>query len=212
MLTAAEQEQYRVGVSPLSGDLFTTDFVLPGDLIRSESVSTVYCVTSDLDRRSYVDETTFFTHQRTFDHVKWVTDGTIANYPLTGPILPNPDAVLGKFETDPRVYRLDRDADDANTIILRHLDTEGVAEASYGPDWADYVIDINQTLVSEFTVGAPILQSMLEDTSEFRMRRLLNEESANVQGDNSSLYNLLATFFLSGVNKVTKAFSDFFGF
>jgi hypothetical protein len=184
-----------LGVSPITGETEQISTIYPGDLFRSYSFTTVYCLHEDQTRHPFMDETSFFTHQRTFQNIKWVTDATLSSYQVETPVLPRPTVVLGKFESDPRVYRIDSDPSNASTLILRHIDDESIAIDSYGDRWADYVIDLNPTLVNAFEYGTPLMEPEIVDTSAFRKRELLNENSASLESENEDLFTIVAQFF-----------------
>ncbi|MFA6131205.1 MAG: Ig-like domain-containing protein [Patescibacteria group bacterium] len=194
------------GASPLTGETEALSQVRPGDLFRSYSFSTVYCLSEDYERRPYMDETSYFTGNRTFEHVKWVTDATLSQYPIETPMLPDPNVILGKFQSSDTVYRIEANADNYNRLTLRALDSEEVAIRSYGENWADYVIDLNSTLAPYFDYGAPILAQDLQDTTRFRKRTLLNEVSKDVIGENIAL---LSRFVTEAIDTLQAAFSRF---
>lgn len=183
-LSPEDQQRYRLGVSPMSGDFVPSSLIFPGDFIRSENFDTVYCITENRERRAFMDEITFFTQTRTFSPVKWVADETLTEFPLTQPMLPRENVSFLKFESDPSIYFFEQDALDPTHGILYWVTTEELAAFIAGPNWADYVIDLNPTLIDRFDMAAPFLtiDDVLTagiDVSSFRARELLNEYSAD---------------------------------
>lgn len=182
-----ELNAYRFGVSPMTGLYSTAEMVRPGDMIRSLQFDTVYCVDENLERRPYIDEISFFSHERTFTPVRWVTDEALAAFKLGNPILPNPRTILVKFESSPEVYIHEFIDGAATEASLAWITTEELAAYLVGADWADYVIDLNPTLFTYYDLRAPIINVTEIDTSEFRRRQLLNERNAD-QEDRSDVY------------------------
>ncbi|MDQ5952026.1 MAG: hypothetical protein QG626_153 [Patescibacteria group bacterium] len=194
-MSAADQAKYRLGVSPITGDFVPTNLINPGDYIRGSDNATVYCVTSQRTRRPFMDETTYFTQKSAFAPVKWVESETLSNFPLDPPMLPHQDVVFLKFESDENVYYFVQDPLDPAKGILHWVSTEELAAYIAGPNWADYVIDLNPTLTERFVFSAPFItvDDVLAahiNVSTFRARELLNEQSASTadSGVQSSLF------------------------
>lgn len=183
-MSAADQAKYRLGVSPMSGDFVPTNLINPGDYIRGSDTTTVYCVTSQRTRRPFMDETTYFTQKSAFAPVKWVESETLSDFPLDPPMLPHQDVVFLKFESDDNVYYFIQDPLDPAKGILHWVSTEELAAYIAGPNWADYVIDLNPTLTERFVFSAPFLtvDDVLAahiNVTTFRARELLNEQSSS---------------------------------
>jgi hypothetical protein len=150
-----------------------------GDYIRSESFDTVYCINENLDRRPFVGETDYFTHTRSFLQTRWVTDETLGELPLVGPMLPKIGISLLKFESAHNVYLHEENPDDSTKGLLYWITTEELAAAMVGSSWAAFVIDVSTTLFPRFDFGEALLHPREVDTSTLRERELLNEgESA----------------------------------
>jgi len=182
-ISIADQERYRLGVSPMEGEYVPISFIYPGDYMRSANFDTVYCITEDLERRAFMDETTFFTQTRTFTPVKWVADETLTEFPLSFPMLPRQDVNFLKFESDPSIYHFIQDPLDPAHGILHWVTTEDLAAFIAGENWSDYVIDLNPTLVDRFIYSAPLLTiddvlALDIELTDFRARELLNEISS----------------------------------
>lgn len=188
-ISEEDLERYRFGVSPLAGEFLSSEFIFPGDFVRGEIFSTVYCITANLERRPYVDEITYFTHTRTFAPVKWVKDETLSHFPLEDRMLPREGSTLVKFESSPEVYYFEIDELNPTRGTLRWITTEELAAFIAGDNWADYVIDMSPTLFEQFDFAAPFLseEDVLAfgeiDISDFRERELFNENSSSVDGE-----------------------------
>jgi hypothetical protein len=142
--------------SPVTGLEELVSSVEIGDYIRSPYFSTVYYVTEDFERRPFMDAQTYFTYENSFDKVKVVSDATLPLLNLAGPMLPKPGVKLVKIQSDPKVYLVEENPDDAYRPILRWISSEELAINLYGEDWAKKVIDIPVTLFARFEIGDPI--------------------------------------------------------
>lgn len=183
----SEKNEYRFGVSPMSGLYSSAEMVRAGDVIRGKSFDTVYCIDEELNRRPFMDEVSYFTHLRSFEVVRWVEDDALADFPLQSPVLPNPEISLVKFESSDKVYLQTADSSGDRLTHLAWITTEEIARSIAGDDWADYVIDLNPTLVKYFVYDDPITTTNGYDITQFRKRQLLNEDSASLGNADISL-------------------------
>lgn len=142
-----------MGVNPFTGEPEEISVVEPGMFIRSASFPTVYLMTANLERKILWDTQTFFTWADSWDEVTWVTDATLATLPLTKPMLPKPERILVKIQSDPRVYATYYDDTAASGIQLREVESEAVAIARYGESWSDFVIDLPPTVFAHYSIG-----------------------------------------------------------
>lgn len=125
-----------------------------GDFVRTEQSSTVFIISSADERRAIVDTNTYFTYEDSFKKVKLISPEEIANFRLTGLILPKEETVLVKIQSVPTVYSLGVNSLDAYSPLLRKIEDEGLAIDLYGEHWADYVIDIEATFFTRFGAGS----------------------------------------------------------
>lgn len=153
------------GPSPVNGVQEIISPVEEGYYIRSPYYPTVYFIDTGLIRRPFLDVQTFHSYEPSFDKVRLVTDATLAVLPLGSPMTPKPYSVLVTIFSSPRVYAL------GPGNILRHIYSEGIAANLFGSNWADYVIDLPATFMSELFVGAPMIGDETVDRS-----LLLNRE------------------------------------
>lgn len=166
VLVLEEQE----GISPVTGETETVTQVYGGEYVTSPSYTTVYYVTPEGERRPFMDANTFFTYEDSFDVVKEVTDATLPELTLGAPMLPKVGVVLVKIQSDPTVYALGENAEDAFAPLLREIATEDLAVFLYGSDWADYVIDIEATFFPRFGTGEPMESNQVIDKSIMKTR------------------------------------------
>jgi len=122
-----------------------------GSYLKGSSFSDVYYVDLDqnghLQRHAFINEQIFFTWQNNFDRVITVSDSILASLPLSSLVLPKPEVVLVKIQSDARTYAVD------NAQQLRWLTTEESAINLYGTNWANYIIDLPPTIFPHFTRG-----------------------------------------------------------
>ncbi|MFA6132035.1 MAG: hypothetical protein WC702_03160 [Patescibacteria group bacterium] len=156
------------GLSPVTGLAQEISEVREGWFIRSNYFNTVYFIDSE-GRHPFWDANSFFSYADSFDIVIWVTDATLPTLPLASPIMPQPGSVLVKIQSDAKTYAID----DGN--VLRWVPSEATAEALYGADWADYIIDLEPTTFARFTVGDNMSTSDEVDMSIMQTRVELAE-------------------------------------
>jgi hypothetical protein len=78
-----------------------------GQLVRSQTVSTVYYVGVDGRRYVFPNETTYFTWYPNFNGVQFLPDATIAAMPI-GPLVPlRPGIKLMKYPSVPKVFAVE---------------------------------------------------------------------------------------------------------
>lgn len=156
----------RSGVSPLTGAIESISEVRAGQFVRSYGFPAVYLVEADMSRSVFWDTTTFFTWADSWDQVVWVSDATLPTLTLGGAVLPKAGVVLVKIQSDPKVYAIENDSDPE----LRWVPTEEVATSIYGSAWADYVIDVDSTVLSSFEAGDDMDASDDVDMSVMKTR------------------------------------------
>ncbi|MFA6522260.1 MAG: S8 family peptidase [Patescibacteria group bacterium] len=124
-------------------------------VLRNATSPSVYDVAGGA-RRVFINAFAYFTYFDSFDAVGTVADTDLANYKLAGLVLPKPGTVLVKIQSVPTVYAIEANPSNAYRPYLREILSETDAIAMYGAHWADYVIDIEPTFFSKFTMGTPI--------------------------------------------------------
>ncbi|KKR88244.1 MAG: Cna protein B-type-like protein [Candidatus Uhrbacteria bacterium GW2011_GWE2_41_1153] len=123
-----------------------------GDLIKSNSFSSVYYIDSAGKRRVFLDSNAYFTWSNSFSDIKVMNDDELAQFDLGGVMLPKAGVALVKIQSDNSVYML-ASGDDDLVPVLRKINSEEIATEMFGSDWADYVIDIEPTFFTKFELG-----------------------------------------------------------
>lgn len=145
-------------IAPKTTNAQTT--ISPGDLIKA-SEPAVYYYSQNGTRLVFPTEKTFFSWYSNFDSVKTITDSELAAIQLGGNVTYKPGSWLVKITTDPKVYAVSTNG------TLRHITSEEIASALYGPDWNTKVHDIPDTFFINYTMGSPI-----NDSTEFNVSEI----------------------------------------
>lgn len=145
--------------SPITGEVQEITSIVSGQYIRSESFSTVYYVTEEYHRRPFWNTQAFLTWENSFDNVLWVTDATLTVLPLATPMMPRPETVLVKIQSDSNVYWTQKSDANEMDFTLRWISKEQIAKEVFGENWHDYVMDIEPTLFGNLKFGSPIYQT-----------------------------------------------------
>lgn len=162
------------GLSPITGLEELIDPVGLGDYIRG-TFSTVYFMSDDGVRRPFIDAQTYFTHQPSFNAVRFVSDATLARIPVSGQMMPRIGSVLVKIPGDPRVYWAVENQENDERPIIRWIVSEEIAEENFGAEWREYIIDIPPTQFVRYIFGDPIIALENLDTSNMLKRTQLVE-------------------------------------
>lgn len=120
-----------------------------GDLIKG-SGSTVYYFAPNGKRYVFPNDKTYFTWYTNFNGVKQISDGALSSIPLGGNVTYRPGRKMVKITTDPKVYVVDQGG------ILRHVQTQQLAETLYGLSWKNQIDDIPDAFFVNYKVGTPI--------------------------------------------------------
>ena len=137
--------------------------ILPGTLVRAEGFDTIYFVTENMERRVFADDYVFLTYHESFDEIKVVDVEVLAEMPLIGLMLPKPGVVLVRVNQVPGTYVL-RTGVEENDVTLRKFASDEVAEAAFGADWEDFVVDVDVTLFNHFSLFEADLTLLSLDT------------------------------------------------
>lgn len=121
--------------------------IMPGDLIKTATSSTVYYYGYDGKRHAFPTEKTYFSWYASFSNIKTVTGGELAAIPLGHSIVVRPGTYLIKVTTDPKVYAVEPQG------RLRHIVDVSQAQLLYGVGWQSLVVDIPDSLMADYTVG-----------------------------------------------------------
>lgn len=132
--------------------------ISPGDLLKCESLSSVYYFGPDGRRYVFPNEKTYFTWYEDFSGVKTISDRRCSTLPLgRSNITYRPGVKMVKITTDPRTYAVERGG------ILRHVVSMELAETLYGINWKDQIDDVPDAFFSNYRVGTPIENSGMYD-------------------------------------------------
>ncbi|BFD25051.1 MAG: hypothetical protein JST_000371 [Candidatus Parcubacteria bacterium] len=121
-----------------------------GDLIKMDGLSTVYFLGKDSKRYVYPHESVFFSWHRDFSGVVTVSASELQSYPLGANVTMRPGTKLVKITTDPSVYAVEPNG------VLRKIQSESDAIATYGPNWAKRVVDVADSFFTNYTIGQPL--------------------------------------------------------
>jgi len=127
-----------------------------GDLIRGESLSSVYYYGADGFRYTFPNVKTYNTWYDNFDDVKMITDAELFAIQLGGNVTYKPGVLMVKIDTDPKTYAVSAGG------VLNWVTSESVAISLYGSDWNTKIHDVPDGFFTNYTVGAPI-----EDASSY---------------------------------------------
>lgn len=135
--------------APMASQAAVTRSFSAGDLIKG-SMDTVYYFAANGKRYVFPNSKTYFTWYTNFDGVKTISDGALSTIPLGGNVTYRPGRKMVKITTDPRTYVVDQGG------ILRHVQTEQLAETLYGIAWKSNVEDLPDAFFINYRVGTAI--------------------------------------------------------
>ncbi|MDO8583799.1 MAG: hypothetical protein Q7R83_01320 [bacterium] len=132
-----------------------------GDLIKA-STPAVYFYAADGKRYVFPNEKTYFSWYSNFSSVKIITDGELASIMIGGNVTIRPGTKLIKITTDPKVYAVTGSYPSA---LLHWVETEAVAIALFGANWAKMVVDVPDGFFVNYSVGSSIPTAVHPDGS-----------------------------------------------
>jgi hypothetical protein len=135
-----------VALLPVAVSAVTVITDLKGELIKG-SQPAVYFYGEDGKRYVFPNEKIFYTWYSDFSSVREITDQELANIQIGGNVTYRPGTKLIKVTTDPKVYAV------SGRGHLRWVESEPVAKAIYGEDWAHQVQDIPDAFFADYQVG-----------------------------------------------------------
>lgn len=145
-------------ISLLAGGLFsavnaeaaTTLPVSPGDLVRSQSQTSVYYIGADGFRYVFSNDKVYFSWYSDFSQVKWLSDADVAKIQIGGNVTYKPGVKMVKIQSIPSTYAVEKGG------VLRHIESESIAASLYGSNWNTKVDDIPDGFFTNYTIGDPI--------------------------------------------------------
>lgn len=123
-----------------------------GDLVKA-SGSSVYYYGPDGKRYVFPTEKTYFSWYADFSSVRTITDAELSAIPIGGNVTYRPGVRMLKVTTDPRTYAVDANG------TLRWVETETVASALYGSNWAQKVDDLPDPFFVNYRLGTSLISS-----------------------------------------------------
>jgi hypothetical protein len=127
----------------------TVSSELDGSLVKAD-MPDVYFVGTDGKRYVFPNEKVYFSWYTDFSSVKTITSAELAALPIGGNVTYRPGTRLVKIQTDPKVYAV------SSGGALRWIETEAVAKALYGDNWAKQVDDVADTFFVNYKTSEPI--------------------------------------------------------
>lgn len=147
-----------VFVGSLSLSIGTAAAASAGDLIKA-STPAVYYYAADGKRYVFPNEKTYFSWFKDFSSVKTISDADLANIMIGGNVTIRPGTKLVKITTDPKVYAVTLGG------VLHWVQSEAVATALYGSNWAQRVVDVPDSFFVNYSVGSSIATDVHPDGS-----------------------------------------------
>ena len=138
-------------LSPVSSHAAVTEAFSAGDLIKGVSFSSVYYFAPDGKRYVFPNEKTYFTWFTNFDNIKTISDASLGAIRIGGNVTYRPGVKMVKITTDPKVYAVDEGG------VLRHVDSEQIAQTLYGLNWNNKIDDIPDPFFINYQRGTAIL-------------------------------------------------------
>jgi hypothetical protein len=117
--------------------------------------SVVYYLDKDWKRHPFPNSRVFNTWYRDFLQVKELSKEDMAEFRMGSSILFRPGSRLVKIPSIPKVYAVEPGGS------LRWIETEAVAKALYGNDWAKKVEDVNESYFVGYREGTPLVAPLL---------------------------------------------------
>ncbi len=127
-----------------------------GDLVKASGPA-VYYYHTDGKRYVFPNEKTYFSWFKDFSSVKTISDSELASIFVGGNVTVRPGTYLAKVTTDPKVYAVSHDGK------FHWIESEAIAKALYGDNWAQRVIDVPDAFFINYTVGASISTAVHPD-------------------------------------------------
>lgn len=158
--------------SPVTGLSEEVTEVMPGDIVRSPSFTTVYAIDGDDARRPFELPGVLETYDIADEAINLVTDATLPTIPLGTPMLPKPGTTLIQFPLARAVYAVEGSSSYA---ILRPLHSETIASAIYGEEWKEYVWTLPEGYRNFYHGGSEIVTVFDVDTTILRRAETIIE-------------------------------------
>ncbi len=152
IVVAAATVLWIAGVATLINPM-TASAASAGDIIKGETLSTVYYYGSDGSRYSFPNEKTYFTWYEDFSDVVTITDEELADIPLAGNIVYRPGSYWIKIQSSAKTYAVTPEG------VIRWIETEDVAEGLAGDDWNQFIHDVPDVFFADYTEGTSLMDA-----------------------------------------------------
>lgn len=147
MLASAAPALATSWISLNAGDLIK----LPDDENPATTLDTaVYYFGTDGLRYVFPNSNTYFTWYGAFYGIKEVTMEQLGTIGIGGNVTYRPGVKMIKIDSDPKAYAIDRNG------ARRHITSEAIAIALYGPNWNTKIHDMPDSFFSNYPLGQPI--------------------------------------------------------
>ena len=137
-------------VAPLAARATSYD---AGDLIKGETLSTVYYYGTDGLRYSFPNEKTYFTWYADFDDVVTISDEDLADISLGGNIVYRPGSRWIKVDNLVEVYAVSTDG------TIHWIEDADVAEDLAGANWNQFIDDVPDAFFTDYVAGDSIVDA-----------------------------------------------------
>lgn len=127
-----------------------------GDLVKASGPA-VYYYAANGKRYVFPNEKTYLSWYSDFSSVKTITDAELAAISIGGNVTTRPGTHLVKITTDPKTYAVTQGG------VLHWIQSEAIAKALYGDNWATQVIDVPDAFFVNYTVGSSIATNVHPD-------------------------------------------------
>ncbi|MFZ2803644.1 MAG: hypothetical protein WA001_00310 [Patescibacteria group bacterium] len=127
-----------------------------GALIKASGPA-VYYYAADGKRYVFPNEKTYFSWFNDFSSVQTITDDELAAIPIGANVTIRPGTKLVKITTDPKTYAV------SQCGTLHWIQSEAIASALYGSNWAQRVVDVPDGFFVNYTIGSSIASNIHPD-------------------------------------------------
>lgn len=124
-----------------------------GDVIKGESLSTLYYYGYDGARYTFPNEKTYDTWFNGFSDVETISDSALADISLAGNVVYRPGARWIKITSDPKTYAVSTDG------MIHWIETEDVATDYAGSDWNTNIDDVADTFFVDYSAGTSLMSA-----------------------------------------------------
>lgn len=121
-----------------------------GDLVRGETLTSVYYYGEDGMRYVFPNEEIYFTWYPDFKSVKWISDADLSKIQIGGNVTYKPGSKLIKLASDPRLYVVGKNG------ALRTIVSETIAKELYGEMWNKQIQTLSDSFFKNYHIEGDI--------------------------------------------------------